>query len=111
MDAANPTTPSQKAELVICSTSQPWAMFCIHVPMLERKLPVQKSLKSRWRKARARRGISKTVVSAASVTAASVTEPWARPSAASARGKVVSSNDRGRRRAAAIDLRIRAQFR
>src|ERR1043166_9080331 len=46
MDAQNPTMPSQNAELVSCSTSQPWAMFCIQVPMLERKLPVQKRRKS-----------------------------------------------------------------
>jgi hypothetical protein len=36
---ANPTTPSQKAELVRVNTSQPWATFCIQVPMLERKFP------------------------------------------------------------------------
>src|SRR5262249_22041797 len=97
IDEQKPTRPSQKAELVSLSTSHPWAMFCIQVPMLERKLPVQKSRKSRWRSARAS-GILMTVVlgaptvapsvAAPSFTAPSVTQPRARPEAAaeSARG-------------------------
>jgi hypothetical protein len=52
MDPAKPTTPSQKAEPVSESTSQPWATFCIQVPMLERKLPLQKSRKLGLRRAR-----------------------------------------------------------
>src|SRR5947209_1025410 len=86
-EAAKPTTPSQNAELVSLSTSQPCAMFCIQVPTLERKLPVQKSRKSRWRSARASRGSSIRVVSAESVTV-----PCASPETtpASARGSVGS---------------------
>ena len=45
IDPAKPTTPSQNAELVSVSTSQPWATFCIQVPMFERKLPLQNSRK------------------------------------------------------------------
>src|SRR5215470_11771234 len=86
MVEANPTTPSQKAELVSCKTSQPWATFCIQVPMLERKFPAQKRRKSRLRNARAIRGNSMTVVSAASVSA-----PFASPATASARGTAGSS--------------------
>ena len=53
IDPANPTTPSQKAELAVNSnTSQPWATFCIQVPMLERKLPLQKRRKLGLRRAR-----------------------------------------------------------
>src|SRR6478609_5825763 len=55
MDEAKPTIPSQKAELVSCSTSQPWATFCIQVPMLDRKFPAQKRRKSSCRKAEAMR--------------------------------------------------------
>src|SRR6476646_9332715 len=55
MDEAKPTTPSQKAELVSCSTSQPWATFCIQVPMLDRKFPAQKRRKSSCRNAEAMR--------------------------------------------------------
>jgi len=55
MDEAKPTTPSQKAELVSCSTSQPWATFCIQVPMFDRKFPAQKRRKSSCRKAEAMR--------------------------------------------------------
>src|SRR5215831_2416621 len=86
MVEANPTTPSQKGELVSFSTSQPWATFCIHVPMLERKFPAQNKRKSRFLSARAMRGNSMTVVSAASVTA-----PCASPDTASARGSAGSS--------------------
>src|SRR6185437_4544120 len=43
------------AELVSCSTSQPWATFCIQVPILERKFPAQKRRKSSCRKAEAMR--------------------------------------------------------
>ena len=52
IEPANPTTPSQNAELVSVSTSQPWAIFCIHVPMLERKFPLQNRRKFAWRSAR-----------------------------------------------------------
>src|ERR1700694_623103 len=86
IEDAKPTTPSQKAELVSFSTSQPWATFCIQVPMFERKLPIQNRRKSRWRKAWAIRGSWATAGSAASVK-----EPCANPSAASARGRSVSS--------------------
>src|SRR5215472_12001585 len=85
MVEANPTTPSQKAELVSFSTSQPWATFCIHVPILERKFPAQNRRKSRLRSALAMRGNSMIVVSVASVIA-----PWASPATASARGRVGS---------------------
>src|SRR5258708_39388474 len=51
MVEAKPPPPSQNGEFVISSTSQPWAMFCIHVPIFERKLPLQNSRKSRWRRA------------------------------------------------------------
>ena len=54
MEPANPTTPSQKAEFRVSrSTSQPWATFCIQVPMLERKFPLQKRRKLGLRRARA----------------------------------------------------------
>src|SRR5262249_21398168 len=66
---AKPTRPSQKAELVSCSTSQPWATFCIQVPTLERKLPAQKSRKSRWRSALKMRGSSIAVVAVGSLRA------------------------------------------
>ena len=56
MEPAKPTTPSQKAELVSTSTSQPWATFCIQVPMLERKLPLQKRRKFGLRRARTTMG-------------------------------------------------------
>jgi len=49
---ANPTTPSQKAELVRVRTSQPWATFCIQLPTLEVKLPAQKRRKLGLRRAR-----------------------------------------------------------
>jgi hypothetical protein len=53
MDPAKPTTPSQNAEFpVSSSTSQPWATFCIQVPMFERKLPPQKRRKLGLRRAR-----------------------------------------------------------
>src|SRR6516225_7452891 len=57
----NPFKPSRNGEFVICSTSQPSARFCIHVPMLERKLPDQNKAKSRRRSERnmwSRRGTS-----------------------------------------------------
>jgi len=53
---AKPTTPSQNAELVRVSTSHPWATFCIHVPMLDRKLPPQKSRKLGLRSERSTAG-------------------------------------------------------
>jgi len=52
MEPAKPTTPSQNAEPVSRSTSQPCATFCIQVPMLERKFPLQKSRKLGLRRAR-----------------------------------------------------------
>ncbi len=57
---AKPTTPSQKAGLAgaSCSTSHPMATFCIQVPMLERKLPLQNQRKSRLRRARIMCGMS-----------------------------------------------------
>src|SRR3569833_1125505 len=49
---ANPTTPSQKAELVRVRTSQPWATFCIQLPTLEVKLQAQKRRKLGLRRER-----------------------------------------------------------
>src|SRR5262249_61361167 len=66
---ANPIRPSQKAEFVRWSTSQPWATFCIQVPMLDRKLPAQNQRKSRWRNARTISGNSTADVSVASASA------------------------------------------
>src|SRR5205807_4804750 len=86
IDAANPTTPSQKAEFVRSSTSHPWATFCIQVPIFERRLPAQNRRKSRCRRAWAMRGSRATAGSAASINA-----PCARPSATSARGNSISS--------------------
>src|SRR5947208_9516275 len=48
----NPSKPSQNGELVIDSTSQPCATACIHVPVLDRKAPDQKSRKLRCRSER-----------------------------------------------------------
>src|ERR1044072_4814834 len=45
------STPNQEA-LDICSTSQPCATACIHVPVFERKAPDQKRRKLRCRSAR-----------------------------------------------------------
>ena len=39
--------PSQKGELVSCSTSQPWPIICIHEPALEMIMPIQRRRKSR----------------------------------------------------------------
>src|SRR5258708_1117990 len=47
----NPTSPRRKTELLSCSTSQPCAKVCIQLPMLERKLPVQKRRYGRCRSA------------------------------------------------------------
>src|SRR6266446_5817408 len=47
-----PSTPSQKGEFDSSKTNQPWATACIHVPVLERKAPDQKSIKLRCRRAR-----------------------------------------------------------
>ena len=52
MEPTKETTPSQNGELVRVRTSQPRATFCIQVPMLERKLPLQKRRKSRLPRAR-----------------------------------------------------------
>ncbi len=70
IDPAKPTTPSQKAELVSVSTSQPWATFCIHVPMLEGKLPLQKRRKFGLRSARMACGSSAVSGSGSSCTSA-----------------------------------------
>src|SRR5665213_2525447 len=53
IDPAKLTTPSQNAELAVSvRTSQLCATFCIQVPMLERKFPLQKRRKSQLRNAR-----------------------------------------------------------
>ena len=47
----NESRPSKKAEPESCRTSQLWASFCIHVPMLEVQAPAHMSRKSRDSKA------------------------------------------------------------
>src|SRR5262249_16241784 len=75
MVEAKPINPSQKAELVRWSTSQPWATFCIQVPTLERKLPAQNQRNSRWRNARTMSGNSGSADSVAEDPLASAPSP------------------------------------
>ena len=41
IEPANPTRPRTSAESESRSTSHPWATTCIHVPMFDRKSPIQ----------------------------------------------------------------------
>ena len=50
------TSPSWNGEPVSSSTSHAWPTLCIQVPISETSWPLQKSRKSRWRRAARRAG-------------------------------------------------------